>query len=205
MVSCINIFQTFFSKIVAIARNITGEDNDTTAVNKFRKILKQQKQYYNPESFPANESDSIAHKNCTSPDTAQKHCPKRWESFLTWSSVVRDVMGMLAPKLIPLFYHTGQKITIPNCPVEIKPIFNPSAAAQGFSNSDSGCTKPTNFYLPFFLENFGPKFSEWSVTAHEAWPGHHTQTQGKNCSDNQRRSILNSLTGFQLNSFGDVR
>lgn len=31
------------------------------------------------------------------------------------------------------------------------------------------------YYIPFFLENMGPIFSEWSVNAHEARPGHHTQ------------------------------
>lgn len=31
------------------------------------------------------------------------------------------------------------------------------------------------YNIPFFLDNMGPLYSEWSVNAHEARPGHHTQ------------------------------
>ena len=33
----------------------------------------------------------------------------------------------------------------------------------------------SRYHIPFFLDNMGPIFSEWSVNAHEARPGHHTQ------------------------------
>ena len=158
---------------------MTEETNETAAIIKFRQLLKKQTQYYNSAPFPANESDKNAHKNCTDEKSAEKNCPVRWAAYLRWVDVARQTMGMIAPKLIPLFYHTGEKITVPNCPVQMKLNPTPSSGAQAFVQSDPSCSRPTTYYLPFFLENYGPKFSEWTVTAHETWPGHHTQVQGQ--------------------------
>ena len=88
-------------------------------------------------------------------------------------------MGMLYPKITNAFYFTGSKNTVPNCPVEMLPHYNPSNGAQFFMMSDAECSKPNYFGLPFFLKDFGPIFQEWSVTGHEARPGHHTQVQGR--------------------------
>ena len=87
-------------------------------------------------------------------------------------------MGMLYPKITNTFYFTGSKVTAPNCPIEMLPHYNPSNGAQFFKRSDAACSTPTYFGLPFFLKDFGPIFQEWSVTGHEARPGHHTQVQG---------------------------
>ena len=82
---------------------------------------------------------------------------------------------MLAPKTVNMFYFTGDKQTTPNCPLEMKPNLNPSSGAQSYQQSDPHCTRNSYYNIPFFLENMGPRFSEWSVNAHEARPGHHTQ------------------------------
>lgn len=174
----ITIFSTFFRQVLEIAKNVTGISNVTAAVIAFRKILSNQSSFYNDEPFPEIESNGTAHKRCTDLEKARKYCPKRYESLLKWISTCRETMSMLAPKLIKLFYHTGNKITIPNCPIDMLPSFNPSSGAQFFQSTKAACTTPASFGLPFFLENHGPRFSEWSVTAHEAWPGHHTQIQG---------------------------
>ena len=84
-------------------------------------------------------------------------------------------MSFLEPKTIPLFYFTGEKATTPTCPVEMQPNLNPSSGAQSYKRADAGCTRSAKYNIPFFLENLGPTFSEWSVNAHEARPGHHTQ------------------------------
>ena len=140
--------------------------------------LNASEQFFNSEPFPANESDTAAHKNCSDVKNAKKYCPKRWAAMQRWSSYTRETMGMLAPKLIPLFYHVGKNITVPNCPIEMNSDFNPSSAAQSFNPAGGACVQPAYYNLPFFLNNYGPKFSDWSVTAHEGWPGHHTQSQG---------------------------
>ena len=97
-------------------------------------------------------------------------------------------MGMLYPKITKIFYFTGSKVTAPNCPVEMLPHYNPSNGAQFFKSSDADCSKPTYFGLPFFLKDFGPIFQEWSVTGHEARPGHHTQVQGR-CDGNKSGKV----------------
>ena len=175
---------------------MTDNENETEAVAEFRKILKLQKMYYNNESFPEIESNGTAHKNCTNLEKARIHCPRRYAALQIWIESCRTAMAMLSPKLIPLFYHVGEKITVPNCPIEMTPSFNPSSGAQFFNRAGSSCIKPAQYGLPFFLENFGPRFSEWSVTAHEAWPGHHTQAQGTTHALQDTNLIIN-LTNTQ--------
>lgn len=84
-------------------------------------------------------------------------------------------MSLLAPKTIPLFHFTGDKATTPICPIDMQPNLNPSSGAQSYQSAGAACTRSAKYNLPFFLENLGPRFSEWSVNAHEARPGHHTQ------------------------------
>lgn len=84
---------------------------------------------------------------------------------------------MLDPKTVGMFYFTGPKHTTPNCPIDLLPDLNPSSGAQSYENSDIHCSSNAIYNIPFFLENLGPRFSEWSVNAHESRPGHHTQVQ----------------------------
>ena len=84
-------------------------------------------------------------------------------------------MSMLDPKTVKMFYFTGNKHTTPNCPVEMRPNFNPSSGAQSYQRSTSTCSRTAKYNIPFFLDRPGPKYEEWSVNAHEARPGHHTQ------------------------------
>ena len=86
-------------------------------------------------------------------------------------------MAWLDPKTVSMFYFTGDKHTTPNCPVMLQPDFNPTSAAQSYLNADTKCTYNAKYYIPFFLKDMGPKFSEYSVNAHEARPGHHTQVR----------------------------
>ena len=86
-------------------------------------------------------------------------------------------MSIHDPNTVPFFYFTGDRHSTPNCPVKLRPDFNPSSGAQSYDNSDINCTSPCHYNIPFFLEHLGPKFSEYSVNAHEARPGHHTQVR----------------------------
>ena len=88
-----------------------------------------------------------------------------------------QVMSMLDPKTVDMFYFTGSKHTTPNCPIDLNPDLNPSSGAQSYEGSDVDCSTNALYNIPFFLENLGPRFSEWSVNAHEARPGHHTQVR----------------------------
>ena len=84
---------------------------------------------------------------------------------------------MLDPKSTQMFYFTGKKQTTPNYPVELVPNFNPSAGVPSYRNSDRACTRNAEYFIPFFLERPGPRCMQWSVNAHEARPGHHTQVR----------------------------
>ena len=89
----------------------------------------------------------------------------------------KKVMSLLDPKTVNLFYFAGNKHTTPNCPIEMQPDFNPSSASQSYETSNSECSSNSRFNVPFFLNNLGPIYSEFSVNAHEARPGHHTQVR----------------------------
>lgn len=84
-------------------------------------------------------------------------------------------MATLDPKTIDMFHFTGSYQSTPNCPVELIPNFNPSSAAPTFQESDSVCSKPPVYTIPFFMQRPGPKNEEWTINAHEARPGHYTQ------------------------------
>ena len=82
---------------------------------------------------------------------------------------------MLDPKTVNKFYFTRNKHTTPNCPVEMRPNFNPSIDAQSYQHSTYTCSRTAKYSIPFFLDRPAPKFVEWNVNAHQARPGHHTQ------------------------------
>ena len=85
-----------------------------------------------------------------------------------------QVMSMLDPQTTDMFYFYGPKHTTPNCPVDLAPNFNPSSGAQSYRSSNKECTRNAYYNIPFFLDR-PKKYEEWSVNAHEARPGHHTQ------------------------------
>ena len=83
--------------------------------------------------------------------------------------------SLLYPKIVDMFYFAGDKHSTPNCPIKLRPSLNPSSGIQSYDNSDPMCLKPAFYNIPFFLSKLGPKFSEWSINAHESRPGHHIQ------------------------------
>ncbi|XP_068693503.1 uncharacterized protein [Montipora foliosa] len=167
-----------YPKVLEVARKVTGESNDTIAVIKFRERLNSSESYFNSAPIPKNESDKEAHRKCSDIEGAKKYCPTRWAAMQLWFAESRKVMSFLEPKTIPLFHIGGEKTTTPSCPVDMRPNLNPSSGAQSYQRSDASCSKSAKYNIPFFLGNLGPRFSEWSVNAHEARPGHHTQVQG---------------------------
>ena len=74
-----------------------------------------------------------------------------------------------------MFHFTGKHKSTPNCPVQLVANFNPGTASQRYGASDENCTRPSQYKLPFFLKDLGPRYTAMSVAAHEARPGHHTQ------------------------------
>lgn len=87
-----------------------------------------------------------------------------------------QTMNLIRPKLSKLFYDSGPKKTIPKCAIKVVPWFHSEAVFHSYSESKSiSCKVPSLQMLPFFVENFGPKYTEWTTTAHEQLPGHHLE------------------------------
>ncbi|XP_068679121.1 uncharacterized protein [Montipora foliosa] len=166
-----------YPEVLAIARSVTLQKTNETAKDAFIVRLNESDMFFNDEPFPGNESDTTAYKLCRSIEEAKKFCPKRWETMEIWFAESRKVMSMLDPKTVNMFHFSGPKHTTPNCPVDMKPDFNPSAGAQSYSRSTKDCSRNSYYNIPFFLSR-PQKYEEWSVNAHEARPGHHTQVQG---------------------------
>ena len=104
-----------------------------------------------------------------------------------------EILSELAPKTINMFHFTGTKRTTPKCPLNVIPNFNPKTGSQSFSSSGSECRTPCEYRLPFFMDNFGPKYNAFSVAGHEGRPGHHTQVTNLNTSQINRHLIFTGL------------
>lgn len=168
-----------YPQVIEIAKNVTNLANETAAVDAFKLILTNLSiSYFHDTPLPENETKGEAFTKCTDEESAKKYCPTRWKAMMKWFSFAQMAMSIHDPNTVDFFYFTGVRHSTPNCPVKLRPDFIPSSGAQSYDNSDINCTKPCHYNIPFFLEHLGPKFSEYSVNAHEARPGHHTQVQG---------------------------
>jgi uncharacterized protein (DUF885 family) len=114
------------------------------------------------------------------PSAAMIYCPVRYETLQKWFSYSQSTLSMLEPKLLDMFHWlVSPKKTTPICPVTMQANFQASSGSQSYHSSGPFCRVPGKFNLPFFLDRMGPKYSEWTVNAHEALPGHHLQSQGR--------------------------
>ncbi|EDO42149.1 predicted protein [Nematostella vectensis] len=164
---------------VRIAQEITELSDEEAAVKEFKGILENQTMFFNDQAFPANESDKEAFLKCNSMESARQYCPTRYASMRRWFDYVNGVLSALVAKLpYRMFYYTGDKRSTPNCPVLLVANFNPATGSQSYSGAGITCGRACHYRLPFFLKDYGPKYNAWSVAAHEARPGHHTQVQG---------------------------
>lgn len=168
----------FYPQAVEVAKQVTGDQNETEAVKKFKKILSSPDNFYNKEDFPANESDDQAHRRCRSVEGAKKYCPVRWKALQSWFRDTRIAVNLLYSKLVNMFHFVGDKRSTASCPVALKPDLNPSSGIQSYRGGDASCSETTFYHIPFFLDRMGPKSSDWSISAHETSPGHHLQIQG---------------------------
>ena len=82
-------------QVVAVARQVTGESDNQTAITKFRDKLNSSSSYFNAEPIPKNESDKEAHKKCSDIEGAKKHCPKRWAAIQLWFEEARKASSLL--------------------------------------------------------------------------------------------------------------
>lgn len=85
-------------------------------------------------------------------------------------------MKQIRPKMAPLFYGIGPMKTIPDSAIKVVPWYHLEAVFHQYVESNSAsCQTPSLHMLPFFIDNFGPKYTEWTTTVHEQLPGHHLE------------------------------
>ncbi|XP_001640303.2 uncharacterized protein LOC5520476 [Nematostella vectensis] len=155
---------------VSIAKQVTGEIDEDVAVSKFRTKLSSRAMFFNSKPFPANESDENAFSVCSTEASAQRYCPQRWKAYEVWKSSAGHIYQSLRSKIPSLFYTSGSKKTTPTYTVTVVPDFNPTSSYHSYNSR--------KHRLPFFMDDFGPIFAEWSTTAHETEPGHHLEVDG---------------------------
>ena len=81
----------------------------------------------------------------------------------------------IGPVVEPLFYRSGPKKTVPDCTVEVSAWFEPYASYHAYGPGSEDCIYKGRQVLPFFMDRFGPKWTEFTTTAHEQLPGHHLE------------------------------
>ena len=84
------MLRQLYPRAVEIAKKITGNQNETQAVDEFNKRLEDQSMFFNDEKIPENESNKDAFAKCVSMETAKIHCPKRYKAMLTWFDFVNS-------------------------------------------------------------------------------------------------------------------
>lgn len=84
-----HVIGLFFFQVVEVAKEVTGESVNETAIKKFRNILNSSASYFNEEPFPEIESNKTAHARCSSIEGAKKYCPKRWAALELWMAESR--------------------------------------------------------------------------------------------------------------------
>ncbi|KXJ22654.1 hypothetical protein AC249_AIPGENE26565 [Exaiptasia diaphana] len=190
------VLNELYPQAVEIAKTITGLNDSDQAVTEFKKKLEDQSMFFNDKPIPLNESNKEAWEKCIDMASAKKYCPTRHASMLKWFEYVNGLLSLFAPLQVGMFYYTGQKQSQPNCPVQLIANFNPGTGSQSYRSSDKACTRPCRYRLPFYLKDHGPKYNAYSVAAHEARPGHHTQLHSfTELFSNDRCDVISWLNG----------
>ncbi|XP_067024148.1 uncharacterized protein [Acropora muricata] len=172
------ILHQLYDEAVDIAKKYTGQEGDTTAISEFKLALQHVNMSFNIKGFPGNESDENAFRLCVDDKSAQAYCPERWKAMRAWIANTENVMGQnIRPVLDSLFHTEGDKRTIPSCPVDVVPFYHPYSSFHSYYPGSKDCKIKATQELPFFLDKFGPKWTEYTTTAHEQWPGHHLEVQ----------------------------
>ena len=163
---------------IELAKKLTSIKDDQQAVKNFSNYLNGPNMFFNTTEIPENENGIEGGRRCSNMEEAKKNCPVRYKAMVDWFKTVQESLALIDPKLVDMFYVTGKKATVPNCPLEMTAKFNPSSGSQSYKGSGKKCSKPGQYFLPFFLKRPGPKYGVLSVAGHEGRPGHHTQVCG---------------------------
>ena len=89
--------------------------------------------------------------------------------------ILQTMTNHITPVLAANFHSSGPKKTIPVCGVDLYASFQPYASYHSYGIGAKDCSYKGSQALPFFMDRFGPKWTEYTTTAHEQMPGHHLE------------------------------
>lgn len=159
-----------------LVKEYTGTNDEKRARDMFVADIQGRDRYFNKQLFPDDEYNHKAFTKCFDADSAKEHCPKRWEAMESWITSTKKVRDQLKPFLKDLFYDSGPKNCIPKCPMDVIPWFHGHATFHSYFIGNKDCSYKASQGLPFFVENYGPKWTEYTTSVHE-FPGHHVEVQ----------------------------
>jgi len=161
---------------VQLAKDYTGFKNNVSAIDEFSIEFQAQDKYFNDKSFPANESGDEAFIKCNDIKSAEAYCPKRYKAMKAWIDNTEKNVELIDTYFGKLFHESGPKNCVPDCPAEIVPWFHPHAVFHAYFIGSKDCSIKAKQGLPFFTENYGPKWTEYTTVVHEI-AGHHIEVQ----------------------------
>lgn len=159
-----------------LAQDYTGIKNNVSAINAFTRQMQDQEMYFNDKPFPDNETSNDAFIKCYDDASAKAYCPKRYKAMQAWIKNSKEVENIIKPYLKNFLYDSGPKNCIPKCPVDNKAWYHPHSVFQAYFIGNKDCSFKAQLTLPFFVENFGPKWTEYTTMIHE-FAGHHVEVQ----------------------------
>lgn len=74
-----------------LATKVTKVDDENEAKRRFKELINDPKMFYNDKEIPANESDTNAHKVCSTVKDAEKYCPHRTAAMENWFEHTKQV------------------------------------------------------------------------------------------------------------------
>lgn len=87
---------------------------------------------------------------------------------------LKQVKEKIKPFYKNFLYEDGPKKCIPKCSLEMVPWFHPHSVFHTYFLGTKDCSIKASQGLPFFMENYGPKWTGYTTTIHEV-AGHHLE------------------------------
>ena len=119
------------------------------------------------------------------------------------NSLFPQVNSIIKPYLKNFLYDSGPKNCIPKCPVDIKAWYHPHSVFQAYFIGNKDCSYKAQQILPFFVENFGPKWTEYTTMIHE-FAGHHVEVSLSLDTLSTAHPITVSRTGYSTRQIASI-
>ena len=90
------------------------------------------------------------------------------------NSLRPQVEKIIRPYFKKLFHDSGPKNCVPKCDLEFGAWYHPHVVFHAYFIGNKDCSIKAQQVVPFFAENYGPKWTEYTTVIHEV-AGHHVE------------------------------